>query len=1664
MKWFINQRKTIAQITLLFLISQISFPLLAESVHEEPNRAPRHDYMLQPEDVFGGQPYITYIPKDVHITGDLTVDGELITPGGGSLYVLKAGDTMSGNLVMANQSSVALGEASVNGSDTISIHAPVSVPTSYALTLPSAQGPLYGALINDGSGNLSWQNPRAMVSEVDFDMNGFVNRADSTFTFDDTTDPLNPVFTIQPTGASYTMYFGGREIIKTGPNTLTTPAFDISQSGEHYIYFDPITLNLKEYLSFHGFDVGIYVATVYWSVPESKGYFIGDERHSSKRDTTWHLWAHTTIGTRYESGLAIYNSTGQPISTPTAATDDAIQIGVQSGTIADEDIVIDITHAAIPTQFFQQPINYPAQIPVIYKTGPFGIWKKDSATTFPYKNNDNVAGLIQFNEHLLIGDWTQTAAAATGSYVAYWLCATDNVIEPIVSIQGQREDANLNDARSNNTFQSLDATGLPFQEIRMLYRVIVQTDGGFGGTMHANISDVLDMRSLDLGGLTTYIAPAHSSLVGNDLPDSHPASAIATNAFTHGILIGQTNVQGALDAIDLNINQPLNTTSSPTFVNLTATGTVRTNNLDTTETGPGDVLNIGLTNADVINIGRSGGSINFLGIETHTEVDNLDVTNKIISVNNFSSPGSGFASGLAVLEAGVPTGSILTSNDRNSWQIVAPNTAGTIYLTPGTAGFTLDQGSHDPITLTLGTANGLYLTGPASPLSPNQVLNLQTASAGTTGALTAADWTTFNAKQNQSSILNALSLINSTGFIVATNVIGTPVFASRNLFGTANQVIITPDGTGANANPVFSLPQDIDAAATPTFASMTLNATASQLTLRGSGLTNTVTITAPLASAPHTYTLSDLADSSFVMTEGNQTVNGDKTISGTTNLSTLTGSLPLKLSISKDIISQAINLASTEVTGVLPPANGGTGSSVILTDGQILIGNGTATPSAANISGTPNQITVFNGSGAIILSMPTAVILNAGSSINSASTLTIGDSVTTTLTLGRSGQTTSVASTLNVDSGIIDRTAAGTLAIGGTNVGTLSLGRSGQTTAILGNHTIAGTTNLSSGALTASLPLQLDASKNIISQAINIGTAGITGILPIANGGTNSATTLSNSRIMVSSSGSIVEAPALSNGMVAQTAANTFTARTITGTANQISLINGNGITGDPTISIPSAVILTGASSINSSSSTLAIGDSVTTTLTLGRAGQTTSLPATISMPNLTASLPLQLNASYNVISQAINIGTAGITGTLPIVNGGTNSATALSNNRIMVSSGGAIVEAAALSNGMVAQTAANTFTARTITGASNQVTVTNGDGISGNPTLSLPAAIILSNPSSINSASTLTIGDSATTTLTLGRTGQTTAVASTLNVDSGIIDRTAAGTLAIGGTNVGTLSLGRSGQTTAILGNHTIAGATVASGPITLNATNELRLADSDSSHYVGFKSGATVTSSVVWTLPTADGTSGQVLSTNGSSTLSWQTSSGGGSIAAETYDYLPFPTLCHLSGTNTRTASANFDGSMYTLTRDVTLSKVTVNSSATAAGVMNMYFFQTPNGTAAYSTNLATRVAGLTTRAIASGNNTFTLDSSPVTLKAGNLYVLWGRTSGTFTLRAFNNTPIELFDTVLATGQAPTTFTTNIAATTTPATFDPTIIAGAGTVTPSIVDISPIMRFTNF
>ena len=96
-------------------------------------------------------------------------------------------------------------------------------------------------------------------------------------------------------------------------------------------------------------------------------------------------------------------------------------------------------------------------------------------------------------------------------------------------------------------------------------------------------------------------------------------------------------------------------------------------------------------------------------------------------------------------------------------------------------------------------------------------------------------------------------------------------------------------------------------------------------------------------------------------------------------------------------------------------------------------------------------------------------------------------------------------------------------------------------------------------------------------------------------------------------------------------------------------------------------------------------------------------------------------------------------------------------------------------------------------------------------------------------------------------------------------------------------------------------------SGNLVLNAQADLRFADADSSNYVAFQAPSTVSANVVWTLPSADGTAGYVLSTDGAGTLNWVAQSGGGGTSLQSRNTVAATTA---SLADTATGNITFTG----------------------------------------------------------------------------------------------------------------------------------------------------------
>lgn len=214
---------------------------------------------------------------------------------------------------------------------------------------------------------------------------------------------------------------------------------------------------------------------------------------------------------------------------------------------------------------------------------------------------------------------------------------------------------------------------------------------------------------------------------------------------------------------------------------------------------------------------------------------------------------------------------------------------------------------------------------------------------------------------------------------------------------------------------------------------------------------------------------------------------------------------------------------------------------------------------------------------------------------------------------------------------------------------------------------------------------------------------------------------------------------------------------------------------------------------------------------------------------------------------------------------------------------GSAVVSSSLTSVGTIGTGVWNGTTIGTGYGGTGQTTYTNGQLLIGKTDGTLAKATITQ-----GSGVTITNGDGTITISATGSGGTVTAVTGTSPIassggttpDISIQDATTAQKGAVqledstSSTSTTKAATPNSVKSAYDLANAALpkAGGTL-TGDVTLNAQSDLRFADSDSSNWVAFQGPATVASNVTWTLPSADGTNGQLLGTNGSGTLSWQT-----------------------------------------------------------------------------------------------------------------------------------------------------------------------------------------------
>ena len=379
------------------------------------------------------------------------------------------------------------------------------------------------------------------VQDATKEPTGFPNRTDSTISFDD----LNRTFSISPLAPAthFDIFARGRIFRFNSAQQITVP----DSEGVFFFYFETDgSLAYSTVFNISIITEKVYVSTVYWDATNKKSVLVADERHGITLDGATHEYLHNLNGAVVTSGGAI-NFTS-PAGSGNLDSDAQITLG--NIVFRDEDIRMDITNSASPSNPFEQILDPIAEIPVFYRDGAAGGWRKDVATQFPVKQGTS---RIQYNNPA--GPWTQEDIQE-GYFVSMWVFATNNINEPVIAMLGQKEHALLSDAQGEDTYDSLSFGTMPTQEFKVLYRTIFQSSSAYGNTAKATLVDVRDLRAAEDTQFAQVAPNDHGLLSGLADPD-HAPTAVTTLGVTKdgGLSEADVDLKESLDTINKILGQ-----------------------------------------------------------------------------------------------------------------------------------------------------------------------------------------------------------------------------------------------------------------------------------------------------------------------------------------------------------------------------------------------------------------------------------------------------------------------------------------------------------------------------------------------------------------------------------------------------------------------------------------------------------------------------------------------------------------------------------------------------------------------------------------------------------------------------------------------------------------------------------------------------------------------------------------------------------------------------------------------------------------------------------------------------------------------------------------------------------------------------------------------------
>lgn len=328
----------------------------------------------------------------------------------------------------------------------------------------------------------------------------------TTLSFNDGTRTLS----IAPVGADFRIYQGGIKYILNGTQQIVISNVE----GIHLVYFDagllyeivnPTTSQISNILRNK-----VSVSVIAWNATNNTSTYVSNERHTIYMSSAVHAYLHTTRGTQYTGdGL-----TPTDVIIGNGSLDSHAQFGIDSGSIADEDII-----TTTPT------ISSTTGLPIYYRIGTN--WRRSVRTGYSFLN-DGTSGLVQYNKNTA-GVWS-LLTMTNNYYSCIHVYATNDIgSNKVVAIMGVNEYSSESAAEAAISAEvlSIKSSGFIFAEAKHIATFIIQTKSSFSNTVKAafvatiNGGSFVDFRTTGEGGIAGVSGNSTSFLALSDTPSNY---------------------------------------------------------------------------------------------------------------------------------------------------------------------------------------------------------------------------------------------------------------------------------------------------------------------------------------------------------------------------------------------------------------------------------------------------------------------------------------------------------------------------------------------------------------------------------------------------------------------------------------------------------------------------------------------------------------------------------------------------------------------------------------------------------------------------------------------------------------------------------------------------------------------------------------------------------------------------------------------------------------------------------------------------------------------------------------------------------------------------------------------------------------------------------------